>query len=158
KATLTAQQVQLNKTGTANGAVTVSGTGNTRTVTISSTTGDGTLSISSPPGTAVDTAGNLASSSAVSDLGIIANTRPATTISAPSLRLTSTTPVTYTVRYFDEHFAGSSLDQGKIVLNRTGSADGTVSVSGSAKLYTVTISNITGNGTLGISILTGTAV
>jgi len=55
------KQITLNKTGTANGKVAVSGSGNTsRTVTISGITGNGTLGISVEAGTARDSAGDLA--------------------------------------------------------------------------------------------------
>jgi hypothetical protein len=59
--TLTAQDVTLNKTGSANGTVTVSGTGaGTRTIMISSITGSGTLGVSIAANTASDAAGNIA--------------------------------------------------------------------------------------------------
>ena len=59
--TLTAGNVTLNRTGTANGTVGVDGgTGSTRTVTISNITGSGGLSISLAAGTATDLAGNEA--------------------------------------------------------------------------------------------------
>ena len=44
-----------------------------------------------------------------------------------------------------------------ITLNATGTANGTVAVTGSGLTCTVTISNITGDGSLGISIAAGTA-
>ena len=46
---------------------------------------------------------------------------------------------------------------GNITLNETGSATGTIGVSGSGLSYTVTIGSISGTGTLGISIAAGTA-
>jgi len=65
---LTSNDVVLNTTGTANGDVTVSGTGNTtRTVTISNISGGGTLSISLGAGTASDNTGNLAPPAGPSD-------------------------------------------------------------------------------------------
>jgi hypothetical protein len=73
--------VTLIKTGTANGAISVSDTGNTtRTVTISGVTGDGTLGISIEAGTAIDVAGNLASASGPSTIFTVDNTVP--TVSA----------------------------------------------------------------------------
>src|SRR2546427_6935970 len=50
-----------NKTGTADGTVSVTGTGTTRTVTISGTSGDGTLGISIAAGTATDQIGRAQS-------------------------------------------------------------------------------------------------
>ncbi len=57
--TLSASSVTLNRTGTANGAVSVSGSGTTtRTVTISGITGSGSLSITIAAGTASNAAGS----------------------------------------------------------------------------------------------------
>ena len=75
--TLTGANVTLNKTGTANGTVAVSGTGTaTRTVTISSITGSGTLGISIAAGTASDTVGNLAAAAGPSATFTTDNTAP----------------------------------------------------------------------------------
>ncbi|MGI6294979.1 MAG: GerMN domain-containing protein [Armatimonadota bacterium] len=89
---------------------------------------------------------------------IVLDTVPPTiSISAPSETSTNTGPVTYTVTY-----AGASevtLAEGHITLNKTDSADAaTIAVSGTGTTSrTVTLSDITGNGTLGISIAAGTA-
>ncbi len=257
--TLAVGNVTLNKTGTANGTVGVSGTGNTRTVTISSITGDGSIGISIASGTASDTAGNtapaagpgttftvdntaptmptrtiatnntnsarakagdvitlsLTSSEAIStptvtlagrsatvsgsgttwsatitvsgsdtegtatfnvsfsDLAgnagtavttttnassvTIDRTAPAIAISAPSASTTKAGPVTFTVNYTDTNFNTSTLAVGNITLNKTGTANGTAAVTGSGTSRTVTISSITGDGTIGISIVAGTA-
>ncbi len=157
--TLAASDITLNKTGTANGTVSVSpGSGNTRTVTISNITGDGTLGISLIAGTASDTVGNLAAAAGPSATFTVDNTKPAATIGAPSSAVTITGPITYTITYADAHFNASTLTASDITLNRTGTANGTVSVSpGSGNTRTVTISNITGDGTLGISLAAGTA-
>jgi hypothetical protein len=74
--TLSAGNITLNKTGSANGAVVVNGSGTgTRTVTISSITGSGTLGISIAAGTAGDTAGNTASTAGPSTAFTV-NTAP----------------------------------------------------------------------------------
>ncbi len=155
---LTPGQVVLNKTGTANGTVSVSGTGNsTRTVTISGITGDGTLGISLAPGTALDSLGNLAPAAGPSAVFIADNTGPPVWISAPSVPLTRSGPVTYTVSYADA--VNVTLTPAKIVLNRMDTANGVVTVEGTGNLErTVTISGITGDGMLSISIIAGTAV
>ena len=75
----------------------------------------------------------------------------------PSATYAAGGPVTYTVTYADANFNTSTLVPANITLNETGTANGTVSVSGSGLTRTVTISSITGNGTLGISIAAGTA-
>jgi hypothetical protein len=82
---------------------------------------------------------------------------PTIAISPPSATNASTGPVTYTVTYSDLHFASSTLSTADITLNKTGSANGTVTVTGSGTTRTVTISNITGDGSLSISIAANTA-
>ncbi len=89
---------------------------------------------------------------------IFDSVNPTVNISAPSVSSTGTGPVTYNVTYADANFNTSTLSTSNITLNKTGSANGTVTlVENSATNYTVTISNITGAGTLGISIGAGTA-
>jgi hypothetical protein len=155
---LVASDITLNKTGTANGTVGVSGSGTSYTVTVSGITGDGSLGISIAAGTAVDQAGNTAGATGPSGTFIVDNTPPTVTIGVPSASITASSSVTYTVTYADAHFASSSLTTADITLNKTGTADGTVGVSGSGTSYVVTISGISGDGSLGISIAAGTAV
>ncbi len=88
---------------------------------------------------------------------IVDTAAPTVTISDPSLGSASTGPVSYTVAYADPTFAASTLTGGNITLNRTGTANGTVAVTGSGATRTVTISSIVGIGTLGISLAAGTA-
>ncbi len=102
-----------------------------------------------------DIAGN-ASSSRISDI-ILDTTPPAVSIGSPSVSSTASGPVTYQIL-----FSGASqvtLSAADIVLNKTGTANaGSVVVSGTGLTNRlVTISNITGAGALGISILPGTA-
>ena len=155
--TLAPANITLNKTGTANGTVGVSGTGLTRTVTISGITGDGSLGISIASGTASDLAGNLAPASNPSTTFIVDNTAPTILIGSPSGTITTGGPITYTVTYADADFNSSTLAPANITLNKTGTANGTVGVSGTGLTRTVTISGITGDGSLGISIASGTA-
>ena len=76
---------------------------------------------------------------------------PSLSISAPSSSAASTGPVTYTVSYTNA--TAVTLGASNITLNKTGTANGSVSVSGTgAASRTVTLSGITGNGTLGISV------
>ena len=155
--TLANGDITLNKTGTANGVVNVTGSGNLRTVTISGITGDGTLGISLAAGTATDTAGNAAPAAGPSATFVVDNTGPTVAISVPSPVATAAGPVTYTVTYTDPNFNASTLAAGDVTLNQTGTANGAVSVAGSGNVRTVTISSITGNGSLGISLASGTA-
>src|SRR5439155_1147173 len=72
---------------------------------------------------------------------------------APSKAITATGPVTFTVTYTDANFQWSSLTTSNVHLNSTGNASGTLSFDNSTgATRTITISSITGNGTLGISI------
>ncbi|MBA4191955.1 MAG: hypothetical protein C0467_28580, partial [Planctomycetaceae bacterium] len=85
--------------------------------------------------------------------------RPTVRISPPSVTAVRVGGVVrYTITYFDANFASSSLSAANIRLNRTGTANGTIVVTGTGKTRTVTIRNIRGNGTLSISILAGTAI
>jgi hypothetical protein len=81
---------------------------------------------------------------------------PGITIGAPSASSTQSGPVTYLVTYSDA--TSVTLDPSDITLNKTGTANGVLGVSGSGTANrTVTISAISGEGTLGISIAAGTA-
>lgn len=155
--TLSASEITLNKSGTANGSVSVSGSGvSARTVTVSGITGDGTLGISIAAGTASDAAGNPAPASGPSATFAVDNTAPTVAISSPSVALTRSGPVIYTVTYSGA--ASVTLATANITLNKTGTADGTIVVSGSGTTSrSVTISGITGDGTLSISVAAGTA-
>ena len=87
-------------------------------------------------------------------------TPPTISISAPSVTLANPGgTVTYTVTYADENFSSCSLSASDVTLNRAGTINASVSVtSGSVTTRTVTLSGITGYGTLGISIAAGTAI
>ena len=157
-ATLAAANITLDATGTASGKLSVSGSGTTRTVSIAGITGDGTLGISIAGGTASDLAGNLAPATGPSATFNVDNTPPTISIGNPSAAYTRSGPITYTVTYASPNFNASTLTAANVTLDQiTGTAAGTVSVSGSGKTYTVTVSNITGDGTLAISIAAGTA-
>ncbi|OWK45225.1 putative internalin [Fimbriiglobus ruber] len=159
--TLKAADVTLNATGTASATVSVdSGTGSTRTVTLSNITGAGMLGISLAAGTAVDTAGNLAPAAGPSATFTSDTTAPTVVVGNPSATIANgSSTVTYTITYSDANFADSTLTAADVTLNATGTASATVSVdSGTGTTRTVTLSNITGDGTLGISLAAGTAV
>ena len=83
-------------------------------------------------------------------------TPPSVQISAPSVTQTASGPVSYTITYGEADSV--NLASADITINKTGTANGTVSVSGSGTTSrTVTISSITGDGTIGISVAVGTA-
>ena len=89
---------------------------------------------------------------------LVDTTNPSINIGSPSTGITSTGPVTYTLTYNDANPIYVYLQYYDIVLNTVGSANGTVAVTGSNNTWTVTISNITGNGSLGISVAPFTAI
>lgn len=153
--TLKASDVTLMKTGTANGVVSVSGTGNaTRTVTVSNITGNGSFRILIADRTASNAAGSATYGYSYTDCAVV--NLPAVSIGAPSVTTTKNGPVTYTLTYTNA--TAITLAASNVTLVRTGSANGTVSISGSGtSTRIVTISGITGNGTLRISIAGGTA-
>jgi len=91
---------------------------------------------------------------------IFDNIAPTASISAPPANIvagTGTSSVAYTVTYADANFNSSNLTASGITLNTTGTATGTVSINGGNTSYVVVISNISGNGTLGISVGAGHA-
>lgn len=156
--TLAAAQVSLQSTGTATGTISVSGTGETsRTVTIANISGDGTLAVRLDEGTALSASKQPAPAAGPSATVRVDNTAPSATLGAPSLAATNTGPITFTVTY--DGATSISLAQANVQLIATGSATATVEeVTGSDNTSrTVTLSGITGEGTLGISIPAGTA-
>jgi hypothetical protein len=108
-------------------------------------------------GTATDTLGNKALAAGPSGGFVVSNTGLSVTISPPSAATTSSGPVNYFVTYNSPNFDASTLSPADITLNATETANGSVGVSGSGNTRTVTISSITGKGTLGISIAANTA-
>ena len=154
---LTTSNFSLTQTGVTGASITsVTGSGTTYTVTVNTGTGDGTIGV------------NLANATNLS-LGIsttlpfaggtttVDKTAPTVTIGTPSLSTTTTGPVTYSVPYADANFSASTLTTSNITLNATGTATGTIGLTGSGTSYTVTLSSITGVGSLGISIAAATA-
>ncbi|GHN02788.1 hypothetical protein WSM22_42770 [Cytophagales bacterium WSM2-2] len=156
--TLANGDVSLNVTGGASATVNVTGSGlTTRTVTLTNFTGNGTVGISIAVGTASDLAGNTAASAGPSTTIAVDNVAPTISIGAPSATIANNgASITYTITYGGAD--GVTLANGNITLNTTGGASATVNVTGSGlTTRTVTLTNFTGNGTVGISIASGTA-
>jgi len=134
------------------------------TVTVNGISGDGTLRLDlNNANTGIfDLVGNpISGGFTTGDVYTIDNTPPTVTISAPSVATIApggAGTVTYTLTYADANFGSSNLTNAAVALNTSGTAHGTVTVSGSGASYTVTLSNITGEGTLGISVAGGNAV
>ena len=152
--------------GVAGTIASVSGSGSTYTVTVNNVSGNGTLGLNLVDNDSItDSSGNplggvgSGNGSFTGELFTIDTLGPTIRPGPPSLSLTTNGPVTYAVTYADANgvFNASNLVASDIALNKTGIANGTISVSGAGLSYTVTIGNITGNGTLGISIIAGTA-
>ncbi|MDW8278734.1 MAG: DUF4082 domain-containing protein [Anaerolineales bacterium] len=153
----TASDVVLS--GTA-GATTVVVTGSEAdyTLSVSGMAVDGTVSASIPFGAAQDGSGNDSLASTSADNTVTYDTTPpVVTIGAPGLAVTNSGPVTFPVTV-----SGAStvnLTAGDVTLNATGTANGAITVTnGATATPTITVSGISGNGTLGISIAAGIAL
>jgi uncharacterized repeat protein (TIGR02543 family) len=117
--------------------------------------GQGTVTVNIGAGVCQDAASNLNTAAAALSR-VFDSIPPSVTLSAPSSALASTGPVLYTVTYSGANTV--TLAAGNVTLNRTGTANGNVAVTGSGSATrTVTISGLTGDGTLGISLATGSA-
>jgi len=157
---LTPANFSLTTTGMVSGAsvASVSGSGSSYTVTVNTGTGDGSIGLNLDNNTGfaptISTGLPFAGGTTVID-----KTPPTISISSPSVSsiVPGSGQVTYTVTYADANFNTSTLSTSDITLNTNGKVNGAVTLTGSGTSYTVTISNIAGNGTLGISIDAGTA-
>ncbi|NQZ09502.1 MAG: hypothetical protein HRT35_20315 [Algicola sp.] len=124
-------------------------------------TASGTVTVSVPASVADDAVFNSVTNPASNTLSFTYDASPTfptptIAISAPSTSLANTGPVTYTVTYTNA--AEISLSGSAITLNKTQSATATVTVTTVDSLTrTINLSSITGDGTLGVSINTGTA-
>lgn len=129
------------------------------TFTVTVTTVDGTengnLGITVLAGVE-DFSGNALVANEASAQYEINNDIPIVTISTPSPAITNTGPVDYTVSY--ANVTDSSLANTDITLDSPDTADaGSVSVTDNGgHNYTVTLSSITGDGTLGITVAAAT--
>jgi Cadherin-like len=141
----------------------ISGSGNaTRTITLSGFVGNGTFTLMVNAGTATDGAGNFATASAASATITVDTAAPTITLGAPSPTLVSNaSPVTIPVNFAD---AGSGVtgitlvDANVTVTTASGTATATAAASGSGlAARTITLSNVTGNGALTVSVVSGTA-
>lgn len=111
--------------------------------------GTATVSLSS----VTDQAGNVAANPSGTTFNID-TTPPTFTVSNPSMAVTKSGPVTYTVTYN----AGDiiNLKSSNVSLAKAGTADGEVTASVNGGIGTITVFNITGDGTLSVDIAAGT--
>ena len=154
---LSAGDIVLHQTGTANAVVSVAGFKGTYTVTLSDLTGHGTLAISVNVGAAADLAGNRSAGVAPSSPVVVDETAPVVTISAPSVVRSKAGPVGWLVTVADDHLP-AVLTPGQIELvTKPGTITGRVTVTpvGSNR-FLVTVRDIRGEaGTLGIRLPAG---
>ena len=135
----------------------VSGSGATWTVTANTGAGMGTLQL------------NLTNAAGISpavtnslpfngQAYVIDQVAPTISIGSPSPAITASGAVSFTVTYADADFNASTLAAGDITLNTSGTANaGSIMVTGAGTTWTVTLSGISGDGALGISVAAGTA-
>ncbi|WP_456299503.1 DUF7933 domain-containing protein [Oleiphilus messinensis] len=134
-----------------------SGSGDTYTVDITPTA-DGTVTIDLPANVVDDSVDNSVKNPAATQLSLdysSSTPNPTVSISGPSAAQTISGPVSFTVNYTNADQV--NLNTSHVTLNKTGTADGSIAVTnGTTNPATVTVSSITGLGTLGISIAPGT--
>ncbi|MBI2424053.1 MAG: hypothetical protein HYV27_14580 [Candidatus Hydrogenedentes bacterium] len=154
---LTEGDVSLSATGTATATLSViDGATITPAVILSGIGGDGTLGISIGGGTATDLAGNVAGGSGPGATFTVDNTAPEILIGSPSIALTTSGPVSYLLNFGDA--ASVNLTEAAVTLNTTGTATGVISVSdGTTNTPSVTLSALSGDGTVGFSVEGGAA-
>lgn len=121
-------------------------------------TADGTVTLQVPANAATDSGanGNNASSVFSIEYDAAAFVLPSMVIGAPDLALTNTGPVNFTVTYSNADTI--DLDANQVNIISTGTAAAVASVTnGATSTPTVTLSSITGDGTLAISLDADTA-
>ncbi|MDP7317504.1 MAG: Ig-like domain-containing protein [SAR324 cluster bacterium] len=103
-------------------------------------------------------AGNAVSATTDSSGVRVDRTAPTVSLGSPSLSLTRTGPVTVTVSYTDADNVTLSSDNVTVTATDNASAGSkTVSGSGSGS-RTITLDNLTGDGTLAVTLVAGTAL
>jgi hypothetical protein len=150
--------------GTSGAVASVSGSGSTYIVTVNNVSGNGTLSLNlADDDSIIDLSGNplggvgAGNGSFTGPKYTIDTTAPMISIGSPSATYATGGPETYAVTYADANFNTATLSPMNVTLIKSGTASGTIGVSGSGLSRTVTISGITGDGSLAISIVAGTA-
>jgi LPXTG-site transpeptidase (sortase) family protein len=139
----------------------VTGSGATRTVTIDTGAGDGTIGLDMNNGTGIaDTIGNVLNTGNLPFTGEVYTVQkngPAVALGVPSLIVTSADSVDFGISITGANTI--DLNDTDVTLNTTGTANATLVtvVNGDTATPTVTISGITGDGTIGISISAGIA-
>lgn len=131
-------------------AITGSGLIRSATFTPNAGVNSGSASITVPGGAFADTAGNAGGAGSTPSLTFDTLAPAVSTITRVGASTTNATTVAYTVT-FDSSVSG--VDAGDFQLSSTGTVVGTIaSVSGGGTTYTVTINNISGDGTLRLDL------
>ncbi|WP_394200854.1 putative Ig domain-containing protein [Shewanella waksmanii] len=124
-------------------------------------TTDGTVTLNIPAGVADDVLDNNVTNTAAFELSfdyqsVVVTPTPSLTISAPSVLLASSGPVTFDVDYLDVEQV--NLTASNVTLNTTGDASADITIiDGDSSNAQVSLSNLAGEGSIGISIAAGTA-
>ncbi len=158
---VTSDDFTVTASGVTGASVTsVTGSGATYSVTVGTGSGDGTLRLdlkSSGTGIADAFSNAITTGFTSGEVYTLDRTAPTASIGAPSAAAATTGPVSFTITYADTNFSSANLFNSNITVNKTGTADCAISTSGSGNTRTVTLLNLTGDGTLGISLAAGTA-
>jgi len=129
---------------------------NQGTIIVDNFTGDGQFSIALATGSFMDSVGNVSDATTQTASVTVDQTAPVLTVSAPSITETSNNDVTYTLTY--ENIETVSLTTDDVTLIATGTVNAEVQVSSTKSVERfVTLTNISGDGELSISIAAGTA-
>jgi len=149
--------VSIIHSGTSHSSVIITGSGSSYSVDVSGIAGDGSFTLAVNTDSDVeDVVTNALASGVTSDPVSIDNIPPAVSIGVASIDSTMRGPVSYTVSYVDADSISLAADD--VSLDKTGTANGDIAISGSGtSTRTVTINYISGDGSLGISIASGTA-
>ena len=149
--------VSLNTTGGASASLNVTGSGTaTRTVTLTSFTGNGTVGISLVSATATDLAGNTFAAAGPSATINVDTNPPTVSVGAPSqANANSAATVTFLVTYSGA--TTINLTNGNVTLNGPGTPATINVTNGTTATPTVTLTGLSGNGALGITIAANTS-
>ncbi|WP_415063914.1 BspA family leucine-rich repeat surface protein [Bdellovibrio sp.] len=132
-------------------SVTVTGTGETKTVTVRGCSGDGTMGICVGADTAKDSAGNKTLAKDGASFATVDNTAPTLAVTGPSPATgNSATPFVWTVTYSGADTI--TLSDSDISLGGTATAGCSKSVTGAGSTRTVTVSGCSGDGTVKINV------
>jgi len=154
---LDSDDIILNTTGNASASsVVIDGSGNEKQIILSGLTGNGTIAVSIATGSAITMTGQQADAAGPATSFTVDTTPPPFTITRTSGDQIASDSCSFNVTYTDA--TAITLNSSDIETILTGSvAVGNTAVSGTGNQRTVTLSNITGDGTLRIKVLSFSA-